>query len=116
MILYKMSIGLNDERGAVIKITELQAKDGNTYSGAGFRIAKEKILRLDTITYTTGFTVTYFTYYLEGQKEQAFELLVKAINDRMAEIEVNYQRVKACIAKMNRELSNVKSNPIKRDY
>lgn len=117
MILYKMSIGLNDENGATIKITELQATDSaKTYSGAGFRVAKDKILRLDTVSYTNGFTVSYYTFYLEGQNEQAFDLLIAAVNARMDDIEVNYQRVKACIGKMNSDLLSVKSNPIKRDY
>lgn len=61
-----------------------------TYVGEGKKIAKDKIMKIDTIFHENHKAIRYFTYCLEGQQQEAITMLknhcIKKANQYHAEI------------------------------
>ena len=68
-----------DKKSFGIEVVE---KD-KCYVGEGKRISKDKIMKTDTVLVEKSSMLRYHTYCLEGQQEEAFEMLRSHIIEKV---------------------------------
>lgn len=77
--IYKVSV-LLDSKGFENKIQEISVKETNkSFVGEGCRIAKDKLMKIDTMFRENHLFLKYFMYCKDGQQEEATLLLKQHI-------------------------------------
>lgn len=75
MKLYKVKGGIT-EGGFYKLIDSMEVEQtGKSYVGEGKRISKDKIMKIDTIWREHHNSIQYHTYCLEGQQQEALNML-----------------------------------------
>lgn len=92
MKLYKVS-GFLDKSGFGKRIYEMQVEEtANSYVGEGHRISKDKLMKVDKIFIENHLIIKYHTYCLDGQQQDALDLLkshiIKKATQYKAEIDL----------------------------
>jgi hypothetical protein len=95
--IYKVSV-LLDSKGFENKIQEISVKETNkSFVGEGCRIAKDKLMKIDTIYIETHRFLRYFTYCKDGQQQEAFDMLkqyiVNKAREYKKEIDILYSHI-----------------------